>query len=226
MSNFASSKPVILKNVRLDFFDLFTPGKPMNEGGKWKYKIKAIIEKGSEAETAARNGMADAARALWGDNAKNVVPNITANSKALRDGNSQIDTNGNVNPLYKDKMFISASNDMKPQVVGPKKHNGKFVTLTAEGRGLVDGIDVTNEVGYELNAPYRGCYVNAKVTFVAGKTLKTNTGETLPNQIYAKIEAVQFVKNGEAFGSGPTSADGFDDEEVEVGAGASDDGLF
>ena len=95
MSNFANSKSVVLKNVRLDFFDIFKPGAPMAEKDKgdpkkWKYKVKAIIEKDSEAATAAKAAMGEAARALWGDNAKNVVPMITANSKALRDGNGNI----------------------------------------------------------------------------------------------------------------------------------------
>ena len=227
MSNFASSKPVILKRVRLDFFDIFTPGKPLEEDGKWKYKLKAIMEADSEALKAAKESMGEAARALWGENAKNVVPNITANSKAVRDGNSNMDTSGNVRPEYAGKFFISASNDSKPQVVAPKKHNGKFVTITENGRGFVDGLDVTDTLGFPITVPYRGCYVNVKVTFVAGKSLKTASGKTLPNQIYAKLEAIQFVADGDAFGAGPTNADGFEEEEVETSrATPADDGLF
>lgn len=222
MSNFASSKSVILKRVRLDFFDIFKPGKPMNEGGKWKYKAKAIMEADSDALKVAKEAMGEAARALWGDNAKNVVPNITANSKAVRNGDSNIDTAGNIRPEYAGKFFISCSNDTKPQIVAQKKHNGKFVTITEDGRGTVDGMDVTSALGYPITVPYRGCYVNLKVTMVAGKSFKAGSGETLPNQIYAKLEAVQFVDNGEAFGAGPTSAEGFDDEEVETAASGDD----
>ncbi len=201
MSNFANSKSVVLKNVRLDFFDLFKPGAPMAEKDKadpkkWKFKVKAIIEKDSEAATTAKAAMGEAARALWGDNAKNVVPMIT-----------------------EDKLFISASNVSKPQVVGPQKVNGRFVTILEDGTAQIEGVTV--QAPYKITPPYRGCYVNLKVTMTAGKSFKTASGETLPNQIFAKLEAVQFLRDGEAFGAGPTSAEGFDDEDVETTA--SDD---
>ena len=229
MSNFANSKSVVLKNVRLDFFDLFKPGAPMSEKDKgdlkkWKYKVKAIIEKDSEAATAAKTAMGEAARALWGDNAKNVVPMITANSKALRDGNANMDTNGAIRPEYADKLFISASNVSKPQVVGPQKVNGKFVTICEDGTAQIDGMTV--QAPYKITVPYRGCYVNLKVTMTAGKSFKTASGETLPNQIFAKLEAVQFLRDGDAFGAGPTSAEGFDDEEVEAVSGSDDSDMF
>ena len=132
-------------------------------------------------------------------------------------------SDGSVREAYKDKLYISTSNKMKPQVVGPKKHNGKFVTITEDGRGMVDGVDVTDQLGWEVKVPYRGCYCNIKVQFVAGKSFKGGNGEIIPNQVYAKIEAVQFAQDGEAFGSGPTSADGFDEEEVaETTSGAND----
>lgn len=229
MSNFANSKSVILKNVRLDFFDAYRPNKPMKEGGKAKYKAKVIIDAGSEAFEAAKAGMLEAATNLWGANATNVVKSIASNMKALRNGNAMIDNNGEVRPEYKDKFFLSCSNDTKPQVVGPKKHNGKFVNVTEDGRGMVDGIDVTDTLGWPVTPPYRGCYVNLKATFVAGKSFKAGD-EVIPNQVYAKFEALQFVRNGDAFGNGPTSAEGFDDEEVETeGAGSpadDDSGLF
>lgn len=229
MSNFANSKSGILKNVRLDFHDIFRPGAPMSEKDKadpkkWKYKVKAIIEKDSEAANTAKALMGEAARALWGDNAKNVVPMITANSKALRDGNANMDTNGAIRPEYKDKLFISASNASKPQVVGPMKVGGKFVTILEDGTAQVDG--VTIQAPYKITVPYRGCYVNLKVTMTAGKSFKTASGETLPNQIFAKFEAIQFLRDGEAFGAGPTSAEGFDDEEVEASTADSDDDIM
>ena len=227
MANFASSKPVILKNVRAQWLDIFTATAGEINGKKTepKFKTVALFDPKSEAATAAKEGLMEAATALWGSNARNVLENISANSKAVRNGNSKIDDSGNVREEFKDMLFISASNKQKPQVVAPKKHNGKFVTITEAGRGLVDGIDVTNELGYELKTPYRGCYINLKVTFVAGKALKAGSGEMIPNQVYAKLEAVQFVGDGAAFGSGPTSAEGFGEEEVAETSG-NDDALF
>lgn len=216
MSNFASSPPVILPGVRLQWGDLFTAasgevnGKPTAP----KFKSVALIEPNSPAFNLAKDSLLAAAKALWGANAESVVQNISGNSKALRNGNSKLLDDGSVNPQFKDMFFVSASNKSKPQIVAPRKHNGKFVTITEDGRGWVDGVDVTNELGYELKAPYRGCYVNLKVQFVAGKAFKAASGEQIPNQVYAKLEAVQFLRDGEAFGAGPTSAEGFGDEEV------------
>ena len=87
-------------------------------------------------------------------------------------------------------------------------------------------MDVTDQLGYEVKVPYRGCYVNAKVEFVAGKSFKGSDGQIIPNQVFARIIAIQFVKDGEAFGSGPTNAEGFDDEEVESAAAGGANDLF
>lgn len=221
MSNFANGNAVILKNVRLDFFDLFKPGKPMNPGGAEKYKVKAIIDPASPSVEIAKKAMLEAATLLWGAaNAANVVRSMPANSKALRNGDDNLATDGTVRPEYAGQLYISASNKSRPQVIAQRMHNGIPVVITEDGRGMCNGVDVTNELGYPITVPYRGCYVNLKVTFTAGKTFKSGSGETLPNQVFAKLEAVQFVRDGEAFGSGPTSAEGFEDEDVAETAGS------
>jgi dUTPase len=213
MSNFASSKPIILTRVRATWLDIFKPGEGMN-GGEPKYKVSALIEPGSNNATLAKTAMLEAAKALWGANAENVVRSMAANNKAVRNGNDKLNDDGTIRDEYKDMLYISTSNKSKPQVVAPKRHNGQFVTITEDGRGMISGLDVTNEVGYQITPPYRGCYINLKVTFVAGKSFKGSNGEIIPNQVYAKVEAVQFAADGEAFGAGPTSAEGFGDEEV------------
>ena len=215
-SNFASSKPVILKNARLQWGDLFQAASGEINGKQTDPKFKAIglFAKDSEAAAVARAALLAAATELWGANAANVVTNISANSKAVRDGNSKINDDGSVREEFKDMLFISCSNKQRPQVIAPKLLDGKFVTITEDGRGMVNGIDVTDQLGYVLKAPYRGCYVNLKVQFVAGKAFKASSGEMIPNQVYAKLEAVQFLRDGDPFGAGPTSAEGFGDEEV------------
>ena len=224
-SNFASAKPVILKNVRLQWADIFTPSSGEIAGKKTdpKYKVVALFPKESDARTVGQQALLEAATALWGVNAQNVVAQISANSKAIRNGNSKLNDDGSVRAEFKDMLFISASNKQKPQVVAPKLFNGKFVTITEGGRGLVDGIDVTDQLGYVLKAPYRGCFVNLKVQFVAGKAFKATSGEMIPNQVYAKLDAIQFVRDGEPFGAGPTSAEGFGEEEIPEGSGLFED---
>lgn len=221
MSNFASSKSVILKNARLQWADLYTPGEGM-EGGPAKYKVVALFEKDSEAHKTAKAAMLEAATAMWKANAPSVIKTITANSLAVRDGNSKIGDDGSVRKEFQDMYFISAANQNKPQVVSQRKHNGDFVTIAESGAAYVRGLDVTNELGFPVTVPYRGCYVNLKVTFVAGKAHQTANKKNLPNQVYAKLEAIQFLRDGEAFGSGPTSAEGFDDEDVEASADADE----
>ena len=146
---------------------------------------------------------------MWGANYAFVVDAMAKNNKSIRNGNGNLNTDGSIRPEYQDMLFVSGSNGAKPAVVGPQKFNGKFVDISADGRAFQNGIEMSPPP-YQITAPYRGCYVNLKVQFIAGKAK-----DEMPNQVYAKFEALQFVKNGEAFGSGPASAEGFDDEEME-----------
>ena len=228
-SNFASSKAVFLKRVRLDFNDLWQPGEPMSAAdkankAKWKYKAVVIIDRDSPAAAAAKEGLLEAARGLWGDNAVQMLKDgIAKNSKALRNGDEYLDDKGNKRPNYAGKLYLSASNKEKPQVIAPAKHEGKFVNIGEDGNAYVEG-RLLSPPPYKITKPYRGCWVNAKVVFVAGKA---DASKNLPNQVYAKLEGIQFVEDGEAFGPGPTSAEGFEDEEVtgasESSGGSSDD---
>lgn len=216
-SNFASVPAIILHNVRLQWGDLFTPAA-MDDNGKPgvpKFKAVGLFAKDSDAMAVARKGLVDAATAMWGGNAMSVIPQISSNSKFVRDGNSKLMDDGSVRPEFKDLFFVSCSNKQRPQIIAPKKHNGQWVTITEAGRGMVNGIDVTDQLGYAIKVPYRGCYVNLKLQPIAGKQFQTPDGKTIPNQVYAKLEAVQFVGDGEAFGAGPTSAEGFGEEAVD-----------
>jgi hypothetical protein len=63
MSNFSSSKSVILKHVRLTWLDAFKPGAGMN-GGAPKYKVSALITPNSENATLAKNAMLFSQRSI------------------------------------------------------------------------------------------------------------------------------------------------------------------
>lgn len=230
-NNFEESDSIILPGVRLDFFDLWTAGKPQNEKDvanpkKWKFKAKVIFDKGSEADKRAQAGMVVAAKKLWGENYANVIRTLAKNSIALRNGDDNLDNNGAVREAYVGMKYVSCSNGGKPEIVAPRRHNGKFINISADGRGFVDGVEL-NPPPFLIVAPYRGCYVNLKLKFVAGKGMTAPDGSVLPNQIFGKLEAVQFLRDGEAFaGGGSNSAEGFDEVgEVETAA-AGGDGLF
>ena len=192
---------VILKNVRLSFPDLFKPGKPMNEGDVAKYGCQSIIDIGSEAETAAKNAMMAEAQAVFGANWKAIVGSMEKTKKCLRSGNDNLDKEGNIRDGYEGKMYLVARNKAKPALVGGKNADGSFQHLTEE-----DG------------KPYGGCYANVKVDIRAMKAK-----EKIPNQIYASLLAVQFVRDGDAFGAAPGTPEGFDDVE---GAAEATDAMF
>lgn len=218
MSDFASSAEVILKNVRLDFFDVYTKGAPIKESDKadpdkWKYKVKAIFAPDSDAYKVASAAFVEAAKGLWGPNFGNVINAMAKNSKAIRKGDENLAADGSVRPEYEGMFFVSGSNKAKPPVVGQKKINGKFVDIDPEGNCFQDGLPMVPPP-YKTFAPYRGCYVNLKMQFIAGKA----KGD-MPNQVYAKFIALQIVGEGVAFGAGPASAEGFGDEEVTEAAG-------
>lgn len=228
--NFVYGDEVILKNVRLQWADIYRPGDAMEEGRDGKYKVIALMEPDSEAVKTGKQAMIAVAKKLWPNNAIEVVKNMTANSKAIRNGNAKINDDGDVKPEFKNMMFISAGNKVKPRIVGPGRveRAGKkvFVDINEDGTCSING-KVQDEPPYKITKPYRGCYVNLKVKFVAGKAFKGNDGKQIPNQVFAQLIAVQFVKDGIAFGPGENSADGFEDEDVEsVDTDGDDDDLM
>lgn len=177
----------------------------MNEGDTPKYGCQSIIEPGSEAEQAAKAAMAQTAQETFGANWQAIVKAMEKSKKCLRNGNDNLDKDGNIRDGYADKMYLVARNKAKPALVGRKNPDGTFQHLTeADGK------------------PYGGCFANVKVDIKAMKAK-----EKIPNQIYASLLAVQFVRDGEAFGAAPGTPDGFDDEPgADAGTSGSDDGLF
>lgn len=183
----------MLKDVRLSFPDLWRPGKPMQEGDTPKYGGQFIFAPDSEAAKACKEAMIAAAKETFGANWENIVKAMEKSKKCLRIGNDHLDKEGNVRDGYADMMYLVARNKAKPAIVAAKAKNsdGSWNYLTeADGK------------------PYGGCYVNVKVNVKAMKAK-----DKIPNQIYATLEAVQFVRDGEAFGAGPGTPEGFDDVE-------------
>ena len=94
---------------------------------------------------------------------------------------------------YEGMMYVSASNTKKPPIVDRDK-----TPLTEE-----DG------------RPYAGCYVNATIHIWVQDKPADKGGK----RVNASLEAVQFVKDGEAFGAGAVDID----EEFEDLGGDDDD---
>jgi len=102
---------------------------------------------------------------------------IKDDKKPLHDGNEKDDKDG----YGDDVMFITAKNDKPPIVVD----QDPSVALTA-----ISG------------KPYGGCYVNAVIRIYAYAA-----GEGYTAGVSASLEAVQFAKDGPAFGAGPVDAE-------------------
>jgi hypothetical protein len=62
----------------------------------------------------------------------------------------------------------------------------------------------------EDERPYAGCYVNAKIRFYAWSNGASFSG------VLCSLEAVQFAKDGDSFGSGGNALDGFDAIQSET----------
>lgn len=193
---------VILKNCRLSYPDLHKPGKPLNDGDTPKYGAQFIFDADSEAATAAKQALVQAAQETFGANWQAIVNAMEKTKKCVRKGDDNLTKDGAIRDGYAGKLYVVARNRAKPLLIGPRKGaDGQFpVLVEADGK------------------PYGGCYVNVKVDIKAMKAK-----DRIPNQIYATLLAVQFVRDGEAFGAAPGTAEGFDEEGEEVIGGDGSD---
>jgi hypothetical protein len=193
---------VILKNVRLSYPDLHKPGKPLNDGDTPKYGAQFIMDIDSEAAAVAKQALTAAAQEVFGANWQAIVGAMEKTKKCVRRGDDNLTKDGAIRDGYAGKVYLVARNKAKPLLIGPRKDaSGNFPVLD-ESSGK----------------PYGGCYVNVKVDIKAMKAK-----DRIPNQIYASLLTVQFVADGESFGSAPGTAEGFDDVEGAPEVASADD---
>lgn len=226
---------VMLKDVRISFFHGFTPQERKDDDDKlvgYNFSVNALLDKVKDKVLiqAVRDAMKKAKSAKWADNAKTIPPERLC----MRDGepidpetaDPDVPGSGERAPLYdgyKGCMFVSANRgvsiaeweDQKKnpvRLIGPKK--------TAKGP---DGKPRFPDLKESDGLLYSGCYANVLVRIYAYDGKGKN-----PNRINASLEAVQFVRHGDAFGSAPVDVENtFDEVEGEdddmVSGGASSD---
>jgi len=183
----SSSKVIFMNDVRLAWSDLFVKAEDGKDDktGKvipGKYGCTCIFDPKSEAGKLAQATFVEVAKGEFGPNFMAIIDAIDAKKKCIRNGNHKLDDDGNVVEGYKDMLYIAAKNQAKPKVVD------QFLK------------DLTDD-----GTVYRGCYINLKVEISAYTSKIAEVGRC----ISAKVLAVQFARNGEAFGAAPPSADGF-----------------
>lgn len=177
------SKSVKLRNVRLSYEHVFTPTSFDDTQDK-KYSATFIIPKDHPDLPELKKAMLEAGKEEFpADFKTNAWPR--GYTCSLKDADKDTDSNGEVlaekNPEYKGCFVLEANSTRRPVVIDRKK-----AALTEE-----DGVI------------YSGCYVNASLG-AAGYTFgKVKKG------VKCYLNGVQFVKDGERFGT--NAIDDFDD---------------
>lgn len=172
---------VVLTNVRAAFVRVYTPEAFSGDDGddeRKTFSIRLLMEKSSpetKALLAKLKVAANAAKANeWGDK-ESKWPKLKPDKVCLRDGDLE-EWDGFPGNWY---LSASAPANKPPGVVTNRKDkDGKWVRAE-EGRP---------------GSPYGGCYVNAVVRLWA------QDSEKWGKRLNASLEAVQFLKDGEAFG--------------------------
>lgn len=188
-----------IDNVRFNYTNsLFTAQKPKTGEGKEKFSVVALFPKDHPQVAAIKAEMLKVADAKWPGKGAEVLKQLAAGDRlCLHDGDAKADK-----PGYEGNLFINASNELRPLVVGPQREP----LVAADGK------------------PYSGSYGNIIVEFWA-------QDNQFGKRINASLLGVQHIKDGERLsGGGVAAADDFDaipapeGEKAAAGQGAA--GLF
>jgi hypothetical protein len=185
------SKKIMLRNVRLSYEHVFKPTS-FEEDGDPKYSATFIIPKDHPDLPAVKRAMFEAGEESFPNDFTKAGTWPRGFSCSLKDADIATDSLGEIlsakNPAYSGCFILEANSAKRPVVINRNK-----AAVTEE-----DGII------------YSGCYVNASLG-AAGYTYgKVKKG------VKAYLNGVQFVKDGERFGSDALSdfdeLDGEDDD--------------
>ena len=193
-----------LEGVRLSFADIYKPKSIRRNDGTQsdpKYSANGLIGKdGKCPETgkaltaiyhgkrmpimaALKKAKQDAMAKKLGDD-KAATAKVKPENYCVRDGDLE-NWDG-----YEGNYYISGNNSKAPKVVGKDKR-----PLSPD-----DGI------------MFSGCFVNMVYTLWCQLPGQSQTGDPKPMAVFASLEALQFVRKGEAFGAAPVDTDDvFDD---------------
>lgn len=198
---------VILPDVRLAFPDLWQ-ARAGKDGKNPKFGGNFIFTRESEAYKRAEAAFLKAAQEEYGPNWQNFLTVMEPSKKCLRNGDRNINSQtGEIRQGFAGMMYVTAKNKQKPVVIAHRYHNGEPVHIAEDGSAWVKGAKVDpSTLGFEVDKPYGGCFVNAKIEIGAMKA----KGEIAAN-VFARLVAVQYLRKGDAFGAGPANADGFED---------------
>jgi hypothetical protein len=189
-----------IKKARGTFLHLFTAQPSLEEGKDPKFNGNFIIEKDGDASKAIRKAMEAVAIEKWGANGVKVLDNFEASKLCLRDGDRNLDKDGNVRKGFEGMQYIVASSKTKPGLFDNKKD-----PATDKARALLT----------DDGTLYSGCYVNLSLDIYA-----VDNPTQKVKGVFADLRGVQFAGHGERLGGGaPATADEFDctEEDDDLG---------
>lgn len=187
------SKKLVIRNVRLSYEHIFTPTK-FDDNAPAKYSATFILPKDHQDLKAIKTALFGAGQESFPSDFISGASWPKGYTCGLKDADKDTDANGEIlaekNPAYKGCYIIEANSTNRPLTVNRNK------AAVTEQDGII----------------YSGCYVNASLG-ISGYTYgKVKKG------VKAYLNGVQFVADGERFGSDAMS----DFDELD-GAGADDD---
>lgn len=178
-----------LLNVRIAFCqNLFSKGgMPGDPEDKHRFSSTFIID-GEDKEQLENVSkvIKSVAKDKWNDKADGILKKIKADKKiCLKPGDDKTNADGEVYEGFEGNYCITASNTVAPLVIGRNRDE-----VIAEDSGKL----------------YAGCYVNCMLDIWP-------QDNSYGKRINAKVTGVQFVKDGDSFGSSsaPARAEEFDD---------------
>lgn len=173
---------VKVRNARLAFAHLFQPQK--SKDGNLTFNGAFILKPDDPQVKTIESAMRDVAVAKWGDKGEKILANLKKQKRVcLKDGNDNTNKEGEIYAGFEDMVYLSASNKVRPSLVGRDKEELKI----SDGK------------------LYPGCNVIVSVEIWAQDN---DHGQ----RINAGLRWVQFFKDGDAFAGGtPVSDEEFDD---------------
>jgi len=184
---------VYLKSVRLSYPHL-TEKQKANEDAKPKYSAAFIIDPTTKAGKANVKKIKAAIAAAEEKKWKKTGFKYKEGRCCFFDGNDAVDDEGNVKVGYEDMQIIKASNERPVDL----RHRNK------------------TRVDFDDSPFYGGCYVEAILRLYG-----TENGGS--KGLFASLELVRFVENGEPFGAPPVDDSILDDlDDLDEDEGEDD----
>lgn len=168
-------------DVRMSFPNLFEAKAPPQPGGKAKFSAAFLFPRTHPQMAELQKTIMEVATAKWGAKAEEVLKSLKAADRlCVHDGDAKSDTDG-----YAGKLFINASNDIRPTTIGAGP-DGRAPVTAADGK------------------LYAGCYVNAIIQVWA-------QDNQFGKRVNASLLGVQFLRDGDRLaGGGVAAADDFE----------------